>query len=98
MDAVEVSSVLTGEAPAVGDATRAKWEQTDRKAKSVLVGFVVDEILEVVREKQTGSEMWKALEETFAKRSVSSQTLLREQLARLRRERPCKLISTCSMT
>lgn len=53
-----------------------------RRDNPVLVGFVADEILEVLREKQTGSEMWKVLEETCAKM----------------RERPCELISTCSMT
>lgn len=71
LDAVEVSSVVTGEAAAVGDAARAKWELTDRKAKPVLVGFVADEILDVVREKQMASEMWKPLEEIYAERSVS---------------------------
>lgn len=84
LDAAEVSSVLKAEAPAADHATRPKWDQLDRKAKSLLVGFLSDECLEVVREKDTAWSMWKALEETFAKRSVTSQTLLRKQLARLR--------------
>lgn len=83
LEAVEVSEALEQDVPAA-DPERKKFLQMDRKAKSTLVSFISDECLEIVREKQTAKAMWKALEDTFAKKSVASQTVLRKQLARLR--------------
>lgn len=53
LDAAEVSSVLKEDVLAENAAERSKWDQVDRKAKSLLVGFISDECLGVVREKQT---------------------------------------------
>lgn len=56
IEAAGVSVVLTGEAPEV-EADRAKFVEMDRKAKSLLVSFIFDECMEVVREKATAKEM-----------------------------------------
>uniref|UniRef100_A0A182XPT7 Uncharacterized protein n=1 Tax=Anopheles quadriannulatus TaxID=34691 RepID=A0A182XPT7_ANOQN len=56
----------------------------DRKAKSLLVGFVGDDCLAIVEEKETAKEMWKALEDRFAEKSGVSQTILRKRLETLR--------------
>lgn len=76
--------MLKKDVPAEEDPGRAKFLQTDRKAKSLIVRFLSDECLGNVREKETARDMWKALEDNYAKKSVASQTLLRKQLARLR--------------
>lgn len=48
------------------------------------MSFLANEYLEVVREKTTSRDMWKALEDTFAKKSISSQYVIRKQLNRLK--------------
>lgn len=84
LEAAEVAETLTEDVPEAEGEPKNKFLKTDRKAKSLLVGFVGDECLGIVRDKTTAKAMWKALEDTFAKKSVASQTLLRKQLARLR--------------
>lgn len=66
--------------PASGESYTLK----DKKAKAALVSLIADEYLECVRDKNTAKEMWSALQETFAKKSITSQTLLRKQLALLK--------------
>ncbi|XP_062539187.1 uncharacterized protein LOC134207491 [Armigeres subalbatus] len=55
----------------------------DCKAESLLVSLVSDEYLGCIREKNTTKEMWKVLEDTFAKKSAGKQTVIRKQIARL---------------
>jgi len=62
----------------------ASFEKMDKKAKCVLISLIDDQYLECVREKTTAKEMWSTLENTFAKKSLVSQTLVRKQLAMLR--------------
>lgn len=95
LNAVEVSQVLKVEEPAAVAATRPKWYQNDRKVNSRRVGSLLDECLEIVRAKQTEQTMWKALEESFAKKIASSQTLLRKLLPDYgrRKVRQCEIIS-----
>lgn len=71
------------EAPTEAAAV-TKFLEMDRKAKSLLVSLISDEYLGCVREKTTSKDMWKALEETFAKKSAGKQTVIRKQIARLR--------------
>lgn len=83
LDSVGVLNTLTEEAPAVA-AEKVKFEEADRKAKSYIVSFLANECLAIVCEKKTAKDMWKALENTFAKRSISTQNLVRKQLNRLK--------------
>lgn len=56
----------------------------DKKAKTTIISLIADDYLECVRDKDTANEMWSALQNTFAKKSVTSQTLVRKQLALLK--------------
>lgn len=50
MEAAEVSEALEEDVPGA-DPERKRFLQMDRKAKSLLVSFISDECLEIVREK-----------------------------------------------
>ena len=81
LDSAGVLKTLTENSPAV-EAEKPKFDEADRKAKAHIVGFLANEVLEVVREKNSAKEMWKALENTFVKKSIGTQNLLRKQLNR----------------
>lgn len=83
LEASGVWDAVQKEAPAEA-AEAAKFLEMDRKAKSLLVSLISDEYLGCVREKTTSKDMWKALEETFARKSAGKQTVIRKQIARLR--------------
>lgn len=83
LDALDLLDVIK-DAPPAEQNLAEQFGKKDKKAKSVLVSLIADEYLEYVREKETSKEMWAALECTFAKKSVSSQTLVRKQLANLK--------------
>lgn len=83
LDSAGVLRTLTEDPPEAA-AAKPKFDEDDRKAKSFIVGFLADEVLEVVRDKPSAQEMWSSLSDVFAKKSVATQTLLREQLGQLR--------------
>nr|XP_029717941.1 uncharacterized protein LOC115260762 [Aedes albopictus] len=78
-----VDHTLTEDPPAQ-EALKAKFGEADKKAKSLLIGFLADECLEVVREKKSTKAMWTSLQNTFAKKSLGTQNLVRKQLSRLK--------------
>lgn len=57
-------------------------DEADRKAKA----YVASELLQVVHVQNFAKNMFKALENTFAKKSHVTQNLLRKQLNRLKLE------------
>lgn len=83
LDSVGVLNTLTQDTPEAA-AEKKKFEESDRKAKNHIVSFLTNECLAIVCEKKTAREMWKALENSFAKRSISTQNLVRKQLNRLK--------------
>lgn len=83
LDSVGVLNNLTEIAPQA-PADKVKFEEADRKAKALIVSFLANECLEVIREKSTAKDMWEALEATFATKSIGSQHLIRKQLNRLK--------------
>lgn len=83
LDSVGVLHTLTQDAPEAA-AEKKKFEESDRKAKNHIVSFLANECLTTVCDKKTAKEMWKALENSFAKRSISTQNLVRKQLNRLK--------------
>ena len=93
LEASEVWEALEEDVPEAVGEPRNKFLRMDRKAKSLLVGFVGDDCLAIVEEKGTAKEMWKALEDTFAKKSGASQTILRKRLATLRMKEGCSMRS-----
>lgn len=66
------------------EAAKVTFDEAGQNAKSVIVGFPVDTVLEVVRDKSSAKEMWSKLGNIFARKSVASHTLLRKQLGGLR--------------
>lgn len=50
----------------------------------MLIGFLSDDCLEVVRDKGTAKQMWRSLENSYAKKSLGTQNLVRKQLGRLK--------------
>lgn len=83
LDAMGVEHTLTEDSPEVA-AEKAKFDEADKKAKSMLIGFLGDDCLEIVRDKRTAKQMWRALENSFAKKSLATQNLVRKQLGRLK--------------
>lgn len=72
------------EAPA-DPAQVVKCGKGDRKAKALLMGFIVDEYIHwmCVKGNESARAMWKSLEDAFAKKSAGRQTLISKQNARL---------------
>lgn len=70
--------------PPMEAAELTKFQEDDGKAAFLLTSFVHDDLLHLVRDKETSKEMWMSLESAYAKKSVSSQTFVRKQLAKLR--------------
>lgn len=56
------------------------FEKKDNVAMHLIVSFISDEFLEVVREKSNAKEMWEALQKTFGKSGATSQHVLRRKL------------------
>lgn len=83
LDAMGVEHTLTEDSPEAA-AEKAKFGEADKKAKSMLIGFLGDDCLEIVRDKRTAKQMWRALENSFAKKSLATQNLVRKQLGRLK--------------
>lgn len=83
LDAAGVLRTLKEDEPEA-EAAKIIFDEADRKAKSFIVVFLADKVLEIVRDKGSAKEMWSSLGDTFAKKSVASQTLLRKQLSHLR--------------
>ena len=76
--------LLTKDAATAAADGREKFLKLDQKAKLQLVGFISEDCLGIVKEKETTKLMWQALEGHFLKKSVASQTIIRMKLARLR--------------
>ncbi|KAF2891598.1 hypothetical protein ILUMI_14575, partial [Ignelater luminosus] len=51
----------------------------DRKCKSIITQFVADSHLEYIKDKHAAKEMWTALQNTFERKGIRNQLLLREQ-------------------
>ncbi|KAF2888971.1 hypothetical protein ILUMI_17202 [Ignelater luminosus] len=58
----------------------------DRKCKSIITQTVADSHLEYIKDKHTAKEMWTALQNTFARKGIRNQLLLRKQLLQLKLE------------
>lgn len=78
-----VKHCLTADVPST-DPEKKAFMGKDVIAKHMIVSFIADEHLEVVQEKQTANEMWKALNQTFGKSGAVSQHLLRKKLNNLK--------------
>lgn len=83
LDSLNLLEAINNVQPAEPDLVES-FVVKDKKAKATLISLIADEYLECVRDKSSAKEMWSALQETFAKKSITSQTLLRKQLALLR--------------
>ncbi|KAF2886841.1 hypothetical protein ILUMI_19330 [Ignelater luminosus] len=58
----------------------------DRKCKSIITQSVADRHLEYIKDKHTAKEMWAALQNTFERKGIRNQLLLRKQLLQLKLE------------
>ncbi|KAF2899952.1 hypothetical protein ILUMI_06234, partial [Ignelater luminosus] len=58
----------------------------DRKCKSIITQSVADSHLEYIKDKHTANEMWNALQNTFERKGIRNQLLLRKQLLHLKLE------------
>ncbi|KAF2887944.1 hypothetical protein ILUMI_18229 [Ignelater luminosus] len=58
----------------------------DRKCKSIITESVADSHLEYIKDKHTAKEMWTALQNTFERKAIRNQLLLRKQLLQLKLE------------
>lgn len=61
-----------------------KFIEKDSKASNWIIAFVHDDLINLIRDKETAKEIWTTLGNVYAKKSVSSQTLIRKQLAKLK--------------
>lgn len=86
LDAESVMYTITEDPPSEEKLGKEMFDLADRKAKCLLVSFLADQCLEIVRDAKTAKQMWTNLNNVFAKKSVVNQTILRKQLARLRME------------
>ncbi|XP_073831640.1 uncharacterized protein [Musca autumnalis] len=68
LDSLNLMDVLTGDPPSEASA-RAEFMKKDKRAKERI---------------ETAKDMWSSLQNTFAKKSVVNQLLLRKKLAKLR--------------
>lgn len=71
------------DAPIVA-AELAKFQEMDGKAVNLIISFIHDDLLDLIREKETAKDICATLEGVYVKKSVSSQTLIRKQLAKLK--------------
>lgn len=83
LKSVELLDAVTKDPPAAAEGLE-KFQKMDNKASNVIISFIHDDLLDLIREKTTAKEIWTALENVYAKKSVSSQTFVRKQLARLK--------------
>lgn len=83
LDSLNLIDVLAGRPPSAG-AALVEYLKRDKKAKDKIVSFVYSDCLSFIRDKETAYEMWKSLQEFFAKKSIINQLLLRKMLAKLR--------------
>jgi len=83
LDALGVVDVLTMAVPTDAIA-KESFLKVDKRVKDRLVGFIHNDCLSYVRDKETAKDMWESLQMAFAKKSVVSQLLVRKQLATLR--------------
>ncbi|KAF2896492.1 hypothetical protein ILUMI_09683 [Ignelater luminosus] len=58
----------------------------DRKCKSIITQSVADSHLEYIKDKHTAKEMRTALQNTFERKGIRNQLLLRKQLLQLKLE------------
>ena len=74
---LELLDAIKKEAPAgnAAQAERTKFEELDAKAVNVIVTFIHDDLLDLIRDKETAREIWTTLENIYAKKSAASQTL-----------------------
>lgn len=81
----DVLGVLTEQQPA---ATRMceleKWKKSDVKARAIIIQCLSDSILESVKTKKTAAEIMKSLENSYAKKGISTQVMLQKKLRSLR--------------
>lgn len=60
--------------------------EAHNETKAHIVSFLAKEVLAIEREQNSTKNMWKALENIFAKKSIGTQSLLRKQLNHLKLE------------
>lgn len=77
LKSVGLLEVLSKEAPTTA-AELAKFNEQDCKATNLIIAFLHDDMLDLIREKDTAKDIWSTLENVYAKKSVSSQTLVRK--------------------
>ena len=83
LKSVGLLEVLSQDVPPTAPET-AKFNEKDGKASNWIIAFIHDDLLDLVREKETAKEIWTTLANVYAKKSVASQTLIRKQLAKLK--------------
>lgn len=83
LDSLNLLGVLSELEPAE-ERAKLEFRHKDKKAKDRLVSYVHNDHLCHLREKSTAKEMWESLQKVFAKKSVTSQLLVRKQLLNLR--------------
>lgn len=60
------------------------YKKADKKCKSQIVQRIVDSHLECVKDKDTAFEIWKTLQDTFERKDMASQLLIRKALLSMR--------------
>lgn len=83
LKSVGLLEVLSQDVPPTAPEA-AKFNEKDGKASNWIIAFIHDDLLDLVREKETAKEIWTTLANVYAKKSVASQTLIRKQLAKLK--------------
>ncbi|KAF2887536.1 hypothetical protein ILUMI_18637 [Ignelater luminosus] len=58
----------------------------DRNCKSIITQSVADSYLKYIKDKHTANEMWNSLQNTFERKGIRNQLLLRKQLLQLKLE------------
>lgn len=62
----------------------AQFKKTDAKARNTIVQWLADEVLEMVKEKETAKEMFETLKLTYTRRGLSMQVDLQRKLRNMK--------------
>lgn len=57
-----------------------KLKNLDRKCKSQIIKKIADSHLEYAKDKLTAAELWKSFRDTFERKGMASQLLIRKSL------------------
>ncbi|KAF2903238.1 hypothetical protein ILUMI_02952 [Ignelater luminosus] len=90
LDGIDSSYNIIDSDDTVTKAVKTKQLQDflkkDHKCKSIITQSVADSHLEYIKDKHTAKEMWTALQNSFERKGIRNQLLLRKQLSQLKLE------------